>query len=48
MLGRLGSIDITSRFLPLKKPRQVFLPPGYGFAIWFKSGELTWQTMFTC
>ena len=38
----------TSDFYPPKIPRQVFLPPGYGFAIWFKSGELTWQTMFTC
>ena len=36
-------------FVPPKRPRQVFLPPGYGFAIWFEvvfislfSG-LTWQ-----
>ena len=49
MLGHLGSIDITSlAFYPPKIPRQVFLPPGYGFAIWFEClisqfSGLTWQ-----
>jgi hypothetical protein len=38
----------ASDFYPPKKPRQVFLPPGYGFSIWFEClisqfNGLTWQ-----